>query len=126
MGVGKKEEIQLKMVAEGERYLYYLEYKSDIGILKILAKLELIDSFDLLSLFLSDYKVRSLIRDLEICWQCGAAFLTNLKVPMYKGFYWEMRKISKVEECQQGRIDPPAQHSINGAPLDLIKNISWL
>ena len=28
---------------EGERYLYYLEYKSDIGILKILAKLELIN-----------------------------------------------------------------------------------
>ena len=71
----------------GERYLYYLEYKSDIGILKILAKLELIDSFDLLSLFLSDYKVRSLIRDLENCWQCGAAFLTSLKVPMYKAFY---------------------------------------
>lgn len=86
MGVGKKEDTLLKR-GEGARYLYYLEYKLDIGILKILAKLELIDSFDLLSLFLSDYKVRSLIRDLENCWQCGAAFLTSLKVPMYKAFY---------------------------------------
>ena len=77
MGVGKKEDTLLKR-GEGARYLYYLEYKLDIGILKILAKLELIHSLNLLSFFLPDYNICSLTRNSENCWQCRAAFLTEL------------------------------------------------
>ena len=49
-------------------------------------------------------------------WRCfssvGAAFLTNLKVVIYKAIYWGMAKISKEEHVKKGGSGASAHYEL--------------